>query len=256
MSKQLLIYESAVPLSAARHGSVSLETKGGYAFSAGINAVPLMAVELVRAATEYAIVFTAAGDDVVPAAVLGIKGDQNLYLASDAHWNAKYIPAFIRRYPFVFAASADKKTLTLCIDEAHPGVNREGKGQRLFGDDAKPTEYTQNVLKFLQDYQVQFERTKLFGKHLKELDLLVPMQATVTTPKGEPLSLGSFLTVSREKLRALDGEALAKLVKTDELELVYLHLYSMRNFNEVKDRLVGALAQASESKAETEAAAQ
>lgn len=256
MSKQLLIYESAVPLSAARHGSVSLETKGGYAFSAGINAVPLMAVELVRAATEYAIVFTAAGDDVVPAAVLGIKGDQNLYLASDAHWNAKYIPAFIRRYPFVFAASADKKTLTLCIDEAHPGVNREGKGQRLFGDDAKPTEYTQNVLKFLQEYQVQFERTKLFGKHLKELDLLVPMQATVTTPKGEPLSLGSFLTVSREKLRALGGEALAKLVKTDELELVYLHLYSMRNFNEVKDRLVGALAQASESKAETEAAAQ
>ena len=30
----------------------------------------------------------------------------------------------------------------------------------LFGDDAKPTAYTQNVLKFLQDYQLQFERTK------------------------------------------------------------------------------------------------
>lgn len=255
MSKQLLIYESAVPLSAARHGSVSLEAKGDYAFSAGINAVPLMAVELVRAATEYAIVFTAAGDDVVPAAVLGIKGDQNLYLASDAHWNAKYIPAFIRRYPFVFAASADKKTLTLCIDETHPGVNRDGKGQRLFGDDAKPTKYTQNVLKFLQEYQLQFERTKQFGKHLKELDLLVPMQATVTTPKGESGSIGSFLAVSREKLRALDGEALAKLAKTDELELVYLHLCSMSNFNEVKDRLAGAMAQASEpkTKSKTEA---
>jgi len=250
MTKQLLIYQSAVPLSATRHAKLSLEGNDDYSFSAGVNAVPVMAVEFVRAATEYALVFTAAGDDVLPAAVLGVRGEQNLYLSGDARWKAAYIPAFIRRYPFVFAASEDKKTLTLCIDETHPGVNRAGKGQRLFGDDAKPTEYTQNVLKFLQDYQVQFERTKLFGRHLKELDLLVPMQATVTTPRGESVSIGSFLAVSREKLRALDGAALAKLAKTDELELVYLHLYSMRNFNEVKDRLAGAMAQASEPKAE------
>jgi SapC len=243
MAKQLLIYETAVPLSAARHGQVSLEAKGDYAFSAGINAVPLMAVEIVRAATEYAVVFTAAGDDVIPAAVLGVRGDQNLYLDAQAHWQAKYVPAFIRRYPFVFAASDDKKTLTLCIDETHPGVNREGRGQALFAADGKPSDYTQNVLKFLQEYQSHFERTKLFGRQLKELGLLEPMQATVTTPKGEQLKLGSFMAVSREKLRALGGDALEKLAKTDALELVYLHLYSLRNFNEVKDRLVGALAQ-------------
>jgi hypothetical protein len=255
MTKQLLIYQSAVPLSASRHSDMSLEANDDYTFSAGVSAVPLMAVEIVRAATEYAIVFTAAGDELLPAAVLGIKGEQNLYLTEDAHWKAKYIPAFIRRYPFVFAASDDKKTLTLCIDEAHPGVNRAGKGQRLFGEDNKPTEYTQNVLKFLQDYQLQFERTKQFGKQLKECELLTPMQATVTTPKGETLSVGSFLAVSREKLRALDGHRLAALAKTDALELVYLHLYSMRNFNEVKDRLVGALAQAAEPKAEPKAEA-
>jgi len=244
MAKQLLIYETAVPLSAGRHGNVSLDATGDYSFSAGINAVPLMAAEFVRAATEYAIVFTGAGEDVVPAAVLGVRDDQNLYLSADAHWQAKYIPAFIRRYPFVFATSADKKTLTLCIDETHPGVSRDGKGQKLFGDDGKPSEYTQNVLKFLQEYQAHFERTKLFGKHLKDLGLLEPMQAKVTTPKGEQITLGSFMAVSREKLRALDGEALAGLAKTDELELVYLHLYSMRNFNEVKDRLIGAMADA------------
>ena len=244
MAKQLLIYETAVPLSAARHGNVSLDAKADYSFSAGINAVPLMAVEFILAATEYAIVFAAAGDDVIPAAVLGVRGDQNLYLTADAHWQAKYIPAFIRRYPFVFAASEDKKTLTLCIDETHPGVNRDGKGQKLFDDQGKPSDYTQSVLKFLQEYQAHFERTRLFGKHLKDLGLLEPMQAKVTTPKGEQLTLGSFMVVSRVKLRALEPEALARLAKTDELELAYLHLYSMRNFNEVKDRLIGALADA------------
>ncbi|MCU0918717.1 MAG: SapC family protein [Burkholderiaceae bacterium] len=241
MTKQLLIYESAVPVSAARHTPVSVEPVADYAFSAGINAVPLMAVEFLRAATEYAIVFTQASEDVIPAVVLGVRGDQNLYLSSDQKWQAQYIPAFIRRYPFVFSSSADGKTLTLCIDESHPGVNREGRGERLFGDDGKPTAYVERVLKFLQEYQAHFERTRQFGRRIKELGLLEPMQAQVTTPKGDKLSLSGFLSVSREKLRSLDGQALSTLAKTDELELLYLQLHSMRNFSDVKDRLIGSL---------------
>jgi hypothetical protein len=52
------------------------------------------------------------------------------------------------------------------------------------------------------------------------------------------MSLGGFLAVDRKKLKALSGETLAELARTDELELIYLHLQSMRNFTEVKNRLV------------------
>lgn len=241
MTKQLLIYESAVPVSAASHGDVSFKSADSYAFSAGINAVPLMAVEFMRAATEYAIVFTETGDDVMPVAVLGVRPEQNLYLSPDAQWQAKYVPAFIRRYPFVFSASADQQTLTLCIDETHPGLNRDDRGQRLFNDDGKPSAYVEQVLKFLQEYQAHFVRTQAFGKRLKELNLLEPMQAQVTTPMGETVTLSGFQGTTRNRLRTLSGEALSSLAKTDELELIYLHLYSMRNFNEVKDRFVGTL---------------
>ncbi|MBC7730039.1 MAG: SapC family protein [Microbacteriaceae bacterium] len=243
MSKQLLIYETAVPVSASRHANVSLAPSEDFAFSAGINAVPLMAVEFLRAAVEYAIVFTVAGEDVMPAVVLGVRGDQNLYLASDGQWGAKYVPAFIRRYPFVFSRSNDGKTLTLCIDEKHPGVNRDGKGERLFSDDGKPAPYVERVLKFLQEYQAQFERTRQFGRKVFELSLLEPMQAQVATPSGEKLSLNGFHGVNREKLRQLGGEALASLARTDELELLYLQMHSMRNFVDVKDRLIGSLAE-------------
>ena len=241
MAKQLLIYESAVPVNATQHGDVSFDPAPDFAFTAGINAVPLMAVEIIPAATEYAIVFTVAGEDVMPAAVLGVRSDQNLYLSPDAQWQAKYVPSFIRRYPFVFSTSPDLQTLTLCIDETHPGFNKEGRGQRLFGADGKPTAYVENVLAFLKEYQAQFERTRVFGRRLKELGLLEPMQAQVSTPGGEQVTLGGFLGVSRERLRALSGEALAELAKTDALELVYLHLYSMRNFNLVKDRFIDTL---------------
>jgi hypothetical protein len=241
MPKQLLIYETAVPVSSGRHSNVSVEAGVSYSFSAGVNAVPLMAVEFMPASAEYAIVFTRAGDDVMPAAVLGVRGDQNVYVSREGQWKAKYIPAFIRRYPFVFSTSNDGKRLTLCIDEAHPGVNREGRGQQLFGADGKPSSYVDHVLKFLEEYQAHFGRTQTFCKRISELGLLEPMQAQVTTPTGEKLSLTGFSAVNRDKLRALDGDALASLAKTDELELLYLHLSSMRNFNEVKDRVIATI---------------
>jgi len=245
VAKQLLIYESAVPIIATEHGNLSFEPRDDYAFSAGINAVPLMAVEFLAAAPEYAIVFTEHGEDVFPAAVLGVKAEQNLYLSADSQWNAKYVPAFIRRYPFVFSASEDKKTLTLCIDETHPGFNRKNRGKRLFTKDGKPSEYTEKVLEFLQGYQAEFERTRAFGKRLKELNLLEPMKADVTTPDNQKATLGGFMTVTRARTRTLGGDSLAPLAKNDWLEFIYLHLYSMRNFKEVKDRFVGRLTEAS-----------
>jgi len=78
----------------------------------------------------------------------------------------------------------------------------------------------------------------------------------VVSPQGGKFTLGGFLGVNRAKLRALDGEALATLAKTDELELLYLHLYSMRNFDEVKDRLFGTLAPSEEAAAPEAAVAE
>lgn len=237
MTTQLLIYETAVPVSNQRHAQWSVEVGADYAFSKRVNAVPLMAVEFLPAATEYAIVFAADGEELMPAAILGIRGAENVYLSAENQWQAKYIPAFVRRYPFVFSTTKDPNTFTLCIDEAFAGFNQQGRGQRLFGDDGKPTPYVDNVLKFLQEYQAQYVRTQAFCRKLKDLDLLESMQAQVTSPTGERLSLTGFLGVNRKKLRALSGDALAGLAATDELELLYLHLYSMRNFGDVKDRL-------------------
>jgi hypothetical protein len=249
MTKQMLIYETAIPVSFARHADASIEPSNNYAFAATINAVPLMAVEIQRAAAEFAIVFAQVGADILPAAVLGVRGEQNVYLTDDAQWGAKYVPAFIRRYPFVFASSEDQQTLTLCIDETCPGFNREGRGQRLFGEDGKPSAYVEHVLKFLQEYQAHFERTRRFCRQLKDLNLLEPMQATVTTPTGIKQALGGFLGVKRERLRELGGDTLSTLARTDELELLYLHLHSLRNFNAVTDRFAGTLAAEADAEA-------
>jgi hypothetical protein len=242
LSTQLLIYESAAPVSHARHGNWSVEVGTDYSFSRNVNSVPLMAVEFASAAPEYAIVFAGTGDVVMPAAILGMRGDENLYVTKEGGWQARYIPAFLRRYPFVFSSPDDGKTFTLCIDEKFPGFNQEGRGQRLFDEERKPSPYVDNVLKFLQQYQVEFRRTQAFCKKLKDLNLLEPMQAQISFDSGEKMFLTGFSAVNRARLKTLPAATLADLAQTDELELVYIHMNSMRNFAGMRERLLGAQA--------------
>lgn len=253
MATQLLIYETAVPVNAGRHGKCAIEAGRGYGFTSTLNSVPLMAVEFPLAATEYPVVFALSGDDVVPVVILGARQNENLYLAPDASWLAQYVPAFLRRYPFVFSPSADGNTFTLCVDEAFQGLNYQGRGEALFTPDGKHTPYVDRVLQFLQEYRAQFVLTQSFGKKLKALNLLEPMQAQFTLANGEKLALGGFHSVDRARLKALPAADLAELASSDELELIYLHLQSMRNFNTVKDRLVERSAAAAPAAAEATA---
>jgi hypothetical protein len=234
MTNLLLIYRTAVPVNRGRHADCYVEMGDDYTFSSETNSVPLMAVEFPQASSEYAIVFAGSDGEIMPAVILGVRGNENLFVSKSA-WGAKYIPAFVRRYPFVFSRSGDK--FLLCVDEEFQGFNREGRGRKLFTDEGNPSDYVENVLKFLQEYQTQFLRTQAFCKKIQELDLLEPMQAQVTMDSGRRLSLGGFLAVSRTKLKELSGEKLAELAKTDELELLYLHLQSMRNFDGLRHRL-------------------
>ena len=212
MATQLLIYKSAVPVSRARHGDWSVEVTANYAFAREINSVPLMAVEFPHAVSEYAIVFSGTEGEVLPAVILGVRASENLFLREQTTWDANYIPAFVRRYPFVFSRSTDQ--FMLCVDEEYPGFNQTGRGQALFAESGEPSTYVGNVLNFLKEYQAQFLRTQAFCARLVELKLLEPMQAQVRADSGERLSLGGFMAVNRERLKALPGDKLAEMIGT------------------------------------------
>ena len=240
MTKQLLIYEKAVPVTRRDHGDVSIKSGGDYRFAAAVNSVPLMATEFELSSVEYAIVFSGEGNEVMPAALLGIRDNENLYVDEHGAWSAKYVPAFVRRYPFVFS-SPDKSAFTLCIDEDYPGVNRRGVGERLFDADGERTQYLQGVLGFLQAYQAQFEATRAFCQRLTELNLLEAMQAQFVLKSGQRITLAGFKSVNRDRLKALSGDQLARLAARGDLDLIYAHLHSQRNFTPTAERIVRIL---------------
>jgi hypothetical protein len=237
MAPQLLIYNAAVPVSSQKHADLSVKSGGDYGFARAVNAVPLTAVEFRAAAPEHVLVFAGQGDTLMPVAVLGTEADQNLFVDEQGRWSGRYVPAFVRRYPFVFAGGGDGKTFTLCIDESFAGCNRDGRGERLFDAEGERTQYLNTVLNFVKDYQAQFELTRAFCQRLTELDLLEPMQAQFRLPDGSRRSLTGFMAVSRAKLKALDDSVLAAMVRNDQLELLYLHLQSLGNFDALLRRI-------------------
>ncbi len=233
---QLLFYENAQPVSSARHKKMSVKTGANYNFAQKVNSVPLTAIEFGQAAAEYPIVFTGNAENVMPCAILGATATKNLFVKEDGTWGGKYVPAFVRRYPFVFSQDQTGKQLILHIDESFEGCNEKDRGERLFDSDGNQTQYLKNVLAFLQDYQQRFNRTQLFCKRLVELSLLRPMEAQFNMPSGERQSLSGFQTVDREKLKAISNEDLGKMLRTDELECIFLHLSSQRHFGSIAER--------------------
>ncbi|RWD68087.1 MAG: multidrug transporter [Mesorhizobium sp.] len=237
MTTQLLFYQNATPVSAERHKDLAVKAGVSYRFASSVNSVPLTAVEFAQAAAEYPIVFAGADDSVMPVVVLGAQQTENLFINDEGAWQGKYIPAFVRRYPFVFSTDKSGKTFILHIDESFEGCNREGRGERLFDNDGQQTQYLKSVLNFLQDYQGRFQRTKEYCDRLKALDLLQPMQAQFNLNSGERRSLSGFMTVNREKLKVLPDADLLAMFRNDELECTYLHLHSLRHFGDMIERI-------------------
>jgi len=231
--KQLLIYQDVVPLSAERHRDRSVKLVGNYRFASAVNSVPLLAAEFGAAAGDLPIIFAGEGANTVPAALLGFAPDENLMVDADGVWRDGYIPAFLRRYPFVFTESDDRSTLTLCIDEAFEGINSDGIGERLFDTQGNRTQFLESTLGFVSQYQAQFNRTRVFCERLSRLGLLKPAQARRSGEGGATITVGGFSIVDRDKLKAIPDEDLRTMLDTDELEMVFLHLHSLSNIQRI-----------------------
>ena len=236
MATQLLFYYEVAPVTAERHSKWHMRKLTDFSFARNVNSVPLMAAEFLSALTDYPIVFAGDEESVLPVLLLGMRNSENAYIDSEGNWKGRYIPAFVRRYPFVLALSDDGEKYYLCIDESFPGFNQSEEGPALIGEDGTPSEYSDDVLKFLGQYQAEFERTKAICKKLKDLNLLEAKQVEATSPTGEKMTVDGFFAVDPARLATLSSEAIVDLVRSGTYELICFHLASLRNFDLLRDR--------------------
>jgi hypothetical protein len=238
ISGNVLFYASPEPLNREQHAKLALVHKDKpYGFALSGTAVPLAVTEFAPAALSYPVIF--AGDDRVPLAVMGLNTGENLFIQADGGFEAgAYIPAYIRRYPFVLANDESQDRLIVCIDRSSD-LLAEGGQTPLFDDKGEPTEYTQNCIKFCDDFEVERRRTDSFVQLLKDNDLF-ELKKAVFTPMdqsgqpGEPQTVAEYFGVSEEKLNALPAEKIKELQASGALAQIYAHLVSLIGW----DRLI------------------
>lgn len=217
-------YRRPVAVNRERHANKSL-ADAGYGFASTANAVALNAVEMAHAGRSYPIVF-ATSAPAFPIAVLGLREQQNLFLNADGSWRtATYIPAYLRRYPFIFAQTPGSNQLTLCVDEAAPHLV-DGADRPLFAN-GKPTDHTDNALKFCMAFEAEREKTLPFAKALDESGILVENRADVNLAGGEKLHIGGYRVIDQAKFDALPDATILEWRRNGWLAPIYAHFVSM-----------------------------
>jgi hypothetical protein len=236
-----LLYSAIEPLSSNVHGKMKIRPVDKMPMIAATHAIPATVDEFTLLARHYPIIF-AVGDTPVPLALMGLNEGINAFVdengqALDGHL---YIPAYIRRYPFLLVRlKPDSDELSLCFDPTAGAVGEFDEGEPLFEDNGEPSKATKAILEFCEQFETAGQRTAAFVEDLQKSGLLMDGEVAIQ-PEGapQPYVYRGFRMVDEEKLRDLRGDELRKYNQGGLLPLVYAHLFSLSQVRELFTRQV------------------
>ncbi len=234
LTGSLPLYKKPEPLNPQQHQGKGLRfTSRPFDFLKETHFVPVTMGEFGQSSSCFPVIFL--GDAKTPVAAMGLRADENLFVDPETgqYERFSYLPAFVRRYPFVVAShGADSDRFTVCID-AGSHLFSDNPEQPFFNDAGEPTRFTNRAVEFVRRYEADVTVTRAFVKRLEELDLFDQQQANFQPrdaqgqPQGEPQQVASYWGVSSDKLKKLSPELLAELRDNTYLGAIYAHMLSL-----------------------------
>ena len=233
-----MFYKEIVPLNATQHGTLKIRPVEKSPFIAQTHAIPITVDEFGLAQRYYPIVFS-IGENPIPIALMGLNEGINVFLDPDGRPidTTTYIPAYIRRYPFLLAKlNQETDELSLCFDPTTEAVGEFDDGQPLFDGD-QPSDATKAILEFCEQFETAGQRTAAFMEDVKKSGLLMDGEVAIQ-PEGysQPFIYRGFQMIDEEKLRELRGDELRKMNQNGMLPLLYAHLFSLAQMRDLFGR--------------------
>lgn len=236
-----LFYNDLMPLNSRDHASWRTRGIESADFLKAAHAIPLTVDEFVEAQRDLPIVFS-SGEDPLPLALMGLNEGINTFVGEDGKISDPvYLPAYVRRYPFMLARlSPDATELSLCFDPTSDAVGGFSEGEALFGEDGQASENTKRILEFCDNFEQAGQRTKAFIDELKKHDLLMDGEIAITLNErpDQPFTYRGFQMVNREKLAEVSAEQLEIWNKNGFLMIVHAHLFSLDQMRKIFGRQV------------------
>ena len=232
------MFKNPEALSPEKHISLKLSGAPDYRFAANEIVCPIVSGEIWQVARDYIIVFPTHPQGL-PLALLGTQVGMNAYIGDTKNlWKARYIPAHLRRYPFIAAPIStpadevnDQQRYTVCIEPNAPQLS-ESVGQPLFNADGSGTELLKTVQNALITLHYDFNITQTLVKQINEAGLLINQTLTFKPLNREPFAIEGFCIVDQQKLRNAEPDLIASLIKSRALDLIYAHIGSLSNIHD------------------------
>ncbi len=238
----LLFYKSPVLLNREEHKSLQYQASSDFSFSQNVNSVPVTGVEFFEASRDFPVLFSKDNNgDYFPLALLSLTEDSHPLCAESGDWGERYVPAFIRRYPF--ALTDDKN---VCLDESAPHFNDEN-GLPLFTEEGETSETLNSVISFLDQFDQQHAQTVNFCSSAKDNDLFEPFNMQVMITKDQPLRLDGLFVLNEEQLNKLPKTEVNKWFKNGWLAWSYAHLHSLGSLKRMVSRHTKSVLEAAEA---------
>ncbi|WP_343642781.1 SapC family protein [Roseateles sp.] len=241
------MYENLVPVDRVQHKNTRMKV-GAQVLDrvAPLNSLFIAVAEFADASAEYPVVFVRIGTApegqrpaVAPLAVFGLKQGSNLFV-KDGQWTGRYVPAYVRRWPFAMARIEENSNdMALCLD-AGAGAFSETEGEPLFKEDGEASELLLNAKQFCEDFEREAERTRQACELLQDLDLLQDMRFEAQLPSGEKLDVDGFMTINEKALAELPDAKIVELHRNGLLEVITMHRQSLRLMSRLAQMYVPA----------------
>lgn len=229
-----MFYNDLMPLNSRDHATWKAKNADTAPWLIGQHAIPLTAEEFPQAARHYPIIF-ASGDNPVPLALMGLNEGVNVFVDEGGKVTQPiYIPAYVRRYPFLLAKlNPSSEELSLCFDPSAGLLGESDEGQPLFTD-GQPSEATKAALNFCEQFEQAGQRTQAFIDELKKHDLLMEGEVAIQQEGNEqPFIYRGFQMINQEKLREIRGDVLRGWAQSGLLPLLYAHLFSLELISQI-----------------------
>ncbi|AKH41242.1 hypothetical protein FHS61_001769 [Altererythrobacter atlanticus] len=224
-----LFYKDLMPLNSRDHAKWHARSVDRAGWVGNQHAIPLTVDEFAQAQRDFPIVFS-AGDNPVPLALMGLNEGINVFFDDEGKaLEDFYVPAYIRRYPFLLARLDPNSTnMSLCFDPTSDLLGEFEEGHALF-DGEQATEHTQNLLQFCERFEEAGQRTQAFIDELKKHELLMDGEVSIqrNDKPDQPFIYRGFKMVNQEKLREVRGDQLRKWNESGLLPLIFAHLFSL-----------------------------
>lgn len=230
----IFFYQNLQGLNKDEHRDYKISSsKNEYSFVKESICVSLAGDEFINASKEFPIIFTKnKKGQFEPAVLLGLRENENLFVDDKGKWRGDYVPAFIRRYPFLPIQHDNEDKVTICIDADYSGFQKK-EGEILFSKKGDNSPFLQRAIDFLMGFHQSCKKTKVFVDQLEELDVFKSLDANVSMKDGREFSLSNFYIIDETKLSALPNHKITGLFKSGELAWIYAHLFSIRNLNKL-----------------------